>query len=141
VAFRLAADLTVAVHLAFVAFLLAGGFIAWRRPRVLRLHVPAAAVSAGLALTGLDCPLTDLEQWLRRRGGEAAYRGGFVAHYLVRPLHPAGMTPTISVGLRILSVSVVAVAYLGLLVQRRRARPTARHSREHVSASDRSYAS
>jgi hypothetical protein len=51
------------------------------------------------------------------------------------------MTPTISVGLRILSVSVVAVAYLGLLVQRRPARPTARHSREQVSASDRSYAS
>jgi hypothetical protein len=120
VAFRLAADLTVVVHLAFVAFLLAGGYLTWRWPHLLRLHIPAVAISAGLALAGLDCPLTDAETWLRRRAGDAPYRDGFVAHYLVRPLHPGGMTPTISVGLRVFTVAVVAVAYLGLLVRARR---------------------
>jgi hypothetical protein len=132
VAFRLAADLTVVVHLAFVVFLLAGGFAAWRWPRLLGLHLPAVALSALLAIGGLDCPLTDLEQWFRRRAGDIGYRGGFVANYLVRPLHRAGMTPTISVALRILTVGVVAVAYVGLLARRRR---------EDLGPRQRSYAS
>ncbi len=114
---RLAADLVVAVHLAFVVFLLGGGYVAWRGPDVLKLHLPAAAVSAGLAITRTDCPLTNLEKWLRHLGGEAAYRGGFVHHYLVAPLHPARMASTIPVSLRVFTVATVAVAYLGLLLQ------------------------
>ncbi len=133
--FRLAAALIVAAHLAFVAFLLGGGFLAWRRPEVLLLHVPAVAISATLALSGTDCPLTDLEKWLRVRAGAPAYSDGFVSHYLVRPIHPRGITPALDVGLLVFTAAVVATAYLGLLVRR------AGHAREDRSAVHGSYGS
>ena len=117
-AFRLAALAVVLAHLAFVVFVLVGGFVAWRRPGLLRLHVPAVAISAGLAVAGLDCPLTDFEKHLLRRAGVTPYRGGFVEHYLVGPV--AGpMTPGLRLGLRILTVTVVAVAYAGVIWRRR----------------------
>jgi hypothetical protein len=119
VAFRLAADLTVVAHLAFVAFLLAGGFVAWRRPAVLWLHVPAVAGSAALAISGLDCPLSAVEAWFRHRAGDSSYPDGFVAHYLVHPLLGAGITPALRVGLRLSVIALIAVAYVGLLMGRR----------------------
>jgi hypothetical protein len=112
--------MVVAVHLAFVAFFLAGGFLAWRAPRVLWLHVPAVLVSAGLAVTGLDCPLDTLEKWLRRRGGQTPYRGGFIAHYLVEPIHGTGIDGTLHLALRVLAVGVVVAAYAGLAFLHRR---------------------
>jgi len=38
------------------------------------------------------CPLTPLENHLRRLGGEAGYGEGFLAHYVVRMLYPPGLT-------------------------------------------------
>lgn len=113
--FRGAATLVVVVHLAFVVFLLAGGFLAWRWPALLKVHVPAVLTSAALALAGLDCPLTDLEKWLRTQGGVPTYEDGFIAHYLVEPLTGGGITPTLRMGLRISTVAVVLLAYLGLV--------------------------
>ena len=111
--YRIGAYATVGVHLAFVAFVLVGGYMAWRRRPVLPFHIAAVAISGLLAVAGLDCPLTDVEKWFRRHAGESAYHGGFIAHYLV----PGGMTPGRRIALRIVTVSVVAVAYLPLLLR------------------------
>lgn len=116
--FRLAALVVVLAHLAFVVFVLAGGFLAWRRPGVLRLHVPAVAISAGLAVAGLDCPLTNIEKGLLRRAGETPYRGGFIEHYLVGPI-VGPMTPSLRVGLRVFTIAWVLVAYVGVIWNRR----------------------
>jgi hypothetical protein len=122
VGFRLAAEIAadgvVAVHLAFVLFLLAGGYLAWRWRWLLAAHVPAVAISAVLAVTGADCPLSGIEKWLRRKAGQRPYRDGFVAHYIVQPVHAAGLTPTVATVLRLLTIGVVGIAYLGLLTRR-----------------------
>jgi hypothetical protein len=51
---------------------------------------------------------------LRRRAGDAGYPGGFVEHYLLPVLYPAGLTPAIQswIGLfRVaLNVAIYAVA-------------------------------
>ena len=117
--YRLAAAVVVIVHLAFVAFVLGGGFLAWRWRCLLRPHLVAVATSAALAVMGLDCPLTDIEKWLHGLAGDATYAGGFVAHYLVEPVHPAGITPELRIGLRVFTVAVVVAAYLGLVLVRR----------------------
>ena len=130
-AFRLAADVTVVAHLAFVAFLLAGGFVAWRHPAVLWLHVPAVLASAALAITGRDCPLSAVEALFRHRAGDPSYSGGFVGHYLVHPLLGTGITPALRIGLRLSVITLIAVAYLGVLISRRphrEERPTVRGS-------------
>jgi hypothetical protein len=106
-----AADALVAVHLAFVAFLLGGGFLAWQWSVAAPLHIVALVVSAAIYLGGLDCPLTNAEKFLRTRAGEVPYPDGFIAHYLVRPVYATGMTPALGLGLVVLVVGATLVAY------------------------------
>jgi hypothetical protein len=44
---------------------------------------------------GWICPLTPIENELRRRAGEAGYSGGFVEHYVLHALYPSGLTRTV----------------------------------------------
>ena len=124
---RLAADAVVALHLAFVAFACLGGLFAWRRLRYAWVHLPALAWAAWIELSGAICPLTPLENALRRRAGDAGYAGGFVEHYLLPVLYPAGLTPQIQswigLGLLGLNVAIYAVALARWRARRRREAP------------------
>ena len=119
---RLLADATVAFHFAFIAFVVLGGLLVVRMPRVAWLHVPAVAWVVWLELTGATCPLTPLENLFRERAGQAGYEGGFIDHYLIPVIYPAGLTPQIQtmLGIAVLVVNLVPYA---LAVRRwRRAR-------------------
>jgi len=111
---RLAADAVVALHFAFVVFAAAGGLIAWRRLAYAWIHLPALAWAAYVEFTGSICPLTPLENRLRRSAGDAGYSGGFVEHYVLPVLYPAGLTPDaqawIGAALVALNVAIYAVA-------------------------------
>ncbi len=89
---RLAADAVVLLHLAFVVFVAGGGLLVWRWPRWAWLHLPAAAWGVWIEFAGWICPLTPLENALRRTVGQAGYPGGFIDHYLWPLLYPAGLT-------------------------------------------------
>jgi hypothetical protein len=120
VGYRLAADLVVLVHLAFVAFVLLGGVLAFRWPRARWLHLPAAVWGALIEWSGGVCPLTPLEIALRRRGGEAGYPGGFIEHYVLPVLYPRELTRPVQIVLGMLVVLVNLVIY-GLWWRRARA--------------------
>jgi hypothetical protein len=107
----LAADLVVLVHLAFVVFVVLGGLLVLRWPRAAWAHLPAAVYGALIELVGWGCPLTPLENDLRRAAGEAGHEGGFIEHYLVPILYPHGLTPTIQVVLGVLVVTVNLAVY------------------------------
>lgn len=62
------ADMLVLAHLLFVAFVMTGGFLLARWPRLLVLHLPAVAWGAYIELSGGICPLTPLENHLRALG-------------------------------------------------------------------------
>ena len=118
---RIAADLIVLVHFAFVIFVVAGGLLALKWPKVAYLHIPAAVWGAWIGFANWICPLTPLENQLRRLTGEAGYAGGFIEHYITRILYPAGLTA----GMRVmLGVAVVAANLLvyGVYFARRRSR-------------------
>jgi uncharacterized protein DUF2784 len=121
-AFWILADATVVLHLAFVVFALLGGLLALRWPRVAWVHVPAAAWGAWVEFAGWICPLTPLENWLRRHGGEAGYPSTFVEHYLMPLLYPASLSRELQWGLGGIVLLANAAAYT--LVVRRRARPS-----------------
>jgi hypothetical protein len=55
-AFRVAADLVVALHAAFALFVALGALLAFRWRRVLWAHVPAAAWGVLIELSGWVCP-------------------------------------------------------------------------------------
>ncbi|MGH7677962.1 MAG: DUF2784 domain-containing protein [Gemmatimonadaceae bacterium] len=90
--YRLLADAVLLVHFGFVGFVVIGGVLALRWRRLAYLHVPVAIYGVMIEVLGFVCPLTPLEVWLRRRGGEAGYEGGFIEHYITAALYPAGLT-------------------------------------------------
>ena len=90
--YRTLADAVLILHLLFVAFALAGGLLALRWRWIPFVHLPALAWGATVEFTGWICPLTPLENLLRRAGGEAGYAGGFIEHYLLPLLYPAALT-------------------------------------------------
>jgi hypothetical protein len=92
---RVAADAIVLVHLAFIAFVLFGAWCVLRWKWIAWLHVPAFLWGALVEFLGLECPLTPLEQRARAIAGDAGYSGGFVDHYIVPVMYPAGLTPTV----------------------------------------------
>lgn len=120
--FRLLADLVVLVHFAFVIFVIAGAFLALRWPRITWVHVPAFAWGALIEFAGWICPLTPLENWLRVRGGAAAYGGGFVEHYVIPILYPGSLTRTVQIALGVTVLLVNVSVYGWLLLRRARAK-------------------
>lgn len=88
------AELIVAVHFAFVVFVVLGGLLALRWPRAAWIHLPAVIWGVLIEFTGWICPLTPLENRLRRASGEAGYQGDFIAHYILPVLYPDGLTRT-----------------------------------------------
>ena len=111
--YQAAADLVVVVHLLFIGFVVGGVFLAWRWPRVIWAHVPAVIYGALVEFAGFTCPLTLLENDLRRRAGQAGYRGGFIDHYLVAVIYPPGLTRGEQVGLGLLVLLVAVIGYRG----------------------------
>ena len=84
-----AADVVVVVHMAFLAYVVFGGFLALRRPALLWPSIATTLYSAYVTLASFTCPLTTLEKWLLEAGGSVPYEGSFIAHYLHDVLYPA----------------------------------------------------
>jgi len=115
--YRVLADCVVMVHVTFVAFVVLGGFLAWRWRAVVLLHVPCALWGIAIEYGGWVCPLTPLEKLLRERAGLEGYRGGFVEHYVIPALYPAGLARPTQAVLGTLVLVVNLVAY-GVLIRR-----------------------
>ena len=86
------ADLVVLLHACFVLFVLLGGLAALRWRRLAWLHLPAALWGAAIELGGWICPLTYLENHLRRMAGGAGYDATFIERCLEPLLYPLGLT-------------------------------------------------
>lgn len=112
---RMAADALVLVHLGFILFVLFGGLLLLRWPRLLWLHLPAVAWGIVVECLHLGCPLTPWENQLRRAAGQAGYEGGFIEHYLIPLIYPAGLTPQIQLWLGAIVVLVNLAVYAWLI--------------------------
>lgn len=108
------ADVVVGLHFLFVLFVVLGGLLVLRWPRLAYVHIPAAVWGAAIEFAGWICPLTPLEQWLRRQAGEAAYSGGFIEHYILPVLYPSALTRDIQLvlGFGVLAVNLAIYAYV-----------------------------
>lgn len=111
------ADLLVVIHFCFTAFVILGGFLTWRWPKVALAHLPALAWGCWVEVSHAICPLTPLENRLRHLGGEAGYTGGFLAHYLGRLLYPPGLTFQMQWMLAGLLIAINVLAY-GVLIRK-----------------------
>jgi hypothetical protein len=109
---RLLADGVVIIHLLFICFAVSGGILVMRWRMLIWLHLPAVAWAVLVEVNSWPCPLTPLENFFRRRGGEAGYPGGFVEHYVWPVIYPEGLTDRIQllIGCFVFCVNVAAYA-------------------------------
>jgi hypothetical protein len=119
-AFALLADLTALLHLAFIVFVVAGGLLVPRWPKVLWAHLAAAAWGTYVSLANRVCPLTPLENWLSLQAGKAGHGGGFIEHYLLPFIYPADLTPGVQRGLGVGAVLINAAVYAWVAARRAR---------------------
>jgi len=105
VGYRLVVVLVVGLHFAFLAFVIGGGYLALRWPRLIWAHLAACAWAAAIVTApDLLCPLTVAENWARRGAGMSSYTEGFVDRYVKGVLYPSGWTTLVQ--------AAVAVAVL-----------------------------
>jgi uncharacterized protein DUF2784 len=107
------ADGVLAAHAAFVAFAVAGGWLALRWRWLVWLHVPAFLWGVAVELFGWPCPLTRLEDSLRGEPGGASGED-FIGRSLLAVLYPEGLTRTdqLVLGAGLLLVNLIAYAVL-----------------------------
>jgi hypothetical protein len=120
VGYRVMADAVLVAHLAFVVFVVLGGFLVLRWRGLAWVHVPVALWGGAIVITGLTCPLTPLENRLQQLGGRAGYQGGFIEHYVTPALYPAGLTRETQIVLGTLVLVLNLVVYWRVVVLSRR---------------------
>jgi hypothetical protein len=116
--FRALADVIVILHVAFVAFVVLGGLLVARWPRLAWLHLPAAAWGAYVEFAGKVCPLTPVENWFRAQSGVPTYASDFIEHYFIPLLYPVFLTRELQWVLGGIVLLVNALVYASLLRRR-----------------------
>jgi hypothetical protein len=87
--YSILAHLTIVLHFVWILFLIFGVFFALRWPKVAIFHLGGLLFSLVLNLFRWYCPLTYLENYLRRLYDvKSAYGGPFTATYLERFVYP-----------------------------------------------------
>jgi hypothetical protein len=123
--YRLLTTVILVVHFGFLAYLLLGGFVAWRWRRTIWVHLVAAAWGVTVVVGKLVCPLTYAEHWSRRRAGEVgpATTQGFIDRYVEGVLFPERLT---ALAQALLAITVI-VSWTGFVLRGRRVpRPSLR---------------
>jgi hypothetical protein len=99
------------LHFGFLAYLAFGGFLAWRWPRTIWLHLTAAGWGVLVVAANLSCPLTVAEHWSRRQAGQVGFDEGFVDRYLAGVIYPDGYAWLA----RLLLATVIVVSWVGVV--------------------------
>ena len=109
------AGVVVLIHLLFVLFVVLGGLLVLRWPKAAYVHLPAAAWGAAIEFAGFICPLTPLENSLRRHAGASSYSTGFIEHYLLPVLYPSGLMrgTQVVLGMIVIAVNIAIYWWVG----------------------------
>lgn len=113
------ADAVLVFHLAFILFVGGGGLVVLRFPKAVWLHLPIAAWGVWIEVSGNICPLTPLENALRRMAGEQGYPGGFIEHYVLPIIYPPGLTRGVQFALAALVVVLNVGIYTFVVIRSR----------------------
>lgn len=117
--YQIAADAIVVIHFIFILFVISGGFLAIRWRWLIWLHIPAASWGVLAISLRWVCPLTPLENSLRRAGGGDSYGSGFIEHYLVPIIYPSGFDDSVFMAMGVGVVILNVIAYSLLFVSAR----------------------
>ena len=114
------ADAVLVVHGLFIVWVALGAIAVWRWPKLALLHLPALAWGVWIEVSGGICPLTPLENSLRRAAGQTGYSGGFIDHYVGGAIYPDGLTRGTQWVIAGVLLTINAVLYGLMMVRVRR---------------------
>jgi hypothetical protein len=112
--YRWLAIAVIGLHFGYLAYLVVGGYLAWRWPRSSVLHLIAVAWGVLIITAAAPCPLTWLQNTLREHGGQRKLDMSFVDTYVRGVFFPADH----EIAARALVALNFAVSWLGPLVRR-----------------------
>ncbi|MEU6645982.1 DUF2784 domain-containing protein [Saccharomonospora sp. NPDC046836] len=115
--------LTATVHFLALIYIGLGGFLAWRWPKSIFVHIFFALWGLAVNIFPLPCPLTVLEDTLREERGLGPLPGGFNAYYIYDTIVPRELLPVVGIG----ALLVVIVSYVGVFVLWRQRNHTGGH--------------
>ena len=106
-------------HFAVIVAVIVGGPLAVRRPELLRIHAAVAIAVGSVFAVGADCPFTTWQKYCLRSAHRVPYEGGFIEHYLVRPVTGRDLTTVDEMTIAAIWLVPTVVAY-SLIGRRRR---------------------
>ena len=109
---RLLLWFAVGAHFAFLAYGVFGGFLAWRWPRTIGLHLAAALWLFAIVAFSWRCPLTWLEDRSRARLALPPQVGGFLDNHVAGVFYPHGH----EAAARLIVALIVLTSWAGLVV-------------------------
>ena len=115
---RVLADAVVAVHYAFMAYLVVGGFIAWRWRWTIWTHALAVAWAVAIIATKVPCPLTALQNHFRESAGLRPLSDSFINLYIRGTFYPADQQTIARIALGV----VILGSWVGFAILQRRRR-------------------
>lgn len=118
--YRVLADLVFLAHVVFIVYVLFGGLLALRWRLAPMIHLPAAIWGAAVEFFGWICPLTPLEDALRRAGGGTGDSMGFIERYLVPLVYPAELDRGVQIVLGVIVLAANLVVYTVVFRRARR---------------------
>jgi len=122
------ADVTMWAHFAALVYIGLGGFLAWRWPKTIFVHVFFAAWGVAINTLPIVCPLTAAEDYFRGQQGLGPLPGGFNEYYIYDDLIPRSLLPVVG----IVAVIALVVSYVGVYLRwRQRRNTTAQLTSEH----------
>lgn len=107
------AGVVLAIHLAWILWVIFGWLVSRNRPWLRWLHFASLIYGVFIEIAPWPCPLTLLEEHLESLAGIAPYRGPFLVHYL-----DALVYPDVPVGMLVLAAVAVCGANLYLHLRR-----------------------
>ncbi|SDC87198.1 DUF2784 domain-containing protein [Actinokineospora iranica] len=103
------ATATTIVHFVALLYIGLGGFLAWKWPKTVFVHVFFAAWGVVVNVTSVPCPLTTLENHFRHQQGLGDLPGGFNEHYIIGVLFPEGYIHVVA----LFALALLIVSYVG----------------------------
>ena len=104
-------NLIILVHFLFILFVLLGGLLVLRWPKIIWLHLPAIIWGFLVEINGWICPLTPWENHFRQLAGKLVYEGDFIGEYLIPLIYPIGLTREMQYLFAIIVVLLNAMFY------------------------------
>lgn len=99
------------LHFGYVAYVVLGGFLAWKWPKAFWPHLVACVWGVLIAFGRVDCPLTWAEREARRLAGQSQTVEGFVDRFFDNVIYHEDYVWLMQLGIAVLVAFCWAGAY------------------------------